>query len=338
MSKTFKSCTIFFISGLWLVLARIVFSNVNLSDNLSSWLFSFIVQVIGMGIIPLTLYKLWIKEDIISGFSLNIKIPKIVYVIAIVLGFLLSYVTLGVSLIWQNVLALLGFTHINAPGTIYSGVEVLILELLCTAVLPAIFEELTDRGLALQMFKDIEDDKVKMVLIAILFGLAHQNIMQTGYAFIGGLIFAFLAIKTKSIIPGMIIHFINNALSVISGYSSQHNGFVAKIEDAVYAFITNYFLIALITWIGAAFLIIWLLKKTAEICAKDRPAEEKVSDSYGYFFPQKVQYIDDLFGNSLTRDLIVKKRSAWYEYAFLYAYFAMTFATTLFTFIWGIWR
>ena len=291
-----------------------------------------------MGLLPLTLYKLWVKEDIVSGFSINTKIPKIIYIIAIILGFLLSYVTLGVSLIWQNVLALLGYTHINAPGTIYSGIEVLILELLCTAALPAIFEELTDRGLALQMFKDIEDEKVTMILMAIIFSLAHQNIMQTGYTFIGGLIFAFLAIKTKSIIPGMIIHFINNALSVISGYSSQHNGFVAKIQDGVYNFISGHFLIALVTWVATGALIVWLLKKAAEICAKERHPEEKVSDGFGYYFPQKVQYIDDLFGNSLTRDLIVKKRSAWYEYSFLYAFMAMTFATTLFTFIWGIWR
>ncbi len=338
MSKTFKSCAIFFISGLWLILARIVFSSVSLSDNLSSWLFSLFVQVIGMGVIPLVLYKVWIKEDIISGFSINVKIPKIVYIIAIALGFLLSYLTLGVSFVWQNVLALLGFTHINAPGTIYSGAEVLILELLCTAIMPAIFEELNYRGLTLQMFRDVEDEKITMVLLAILFSLGHQNVMQTGYTFVGGLIFAFLAIKTKSIIPGMIIHFINNGTSVISSNSEQTNGFVAKIQDAVYNFISGHFLLALLSWIATGVLVVWLLKKTAEICSKQRVTEEKVSDGYGYYFPQKVQYIDDLFGSSLTRDLIIKKRSAWYEYAFLYAYIAMTFATTLFSFIWGIWR
>ena len=83
---------------------RIVFSFVELSDNVSGWLFSIMMQVIGMGVIPFVLFKFWVKEDVVSGFSLKVKIPPVTYLLAIVLGFLLSYVTTGVSLIWQNIL------------------------------------------------------------------------------------------------------------------------------------------------------------------------------------------------------------------------------------------
>lgn len=305
---------------------------------MSSWLFSFLVQAIGMGAIPLLLYKYWVKEDILTGFSIKTKLPIAIYFIAIIIGLLLSYVTTGISLIWQNVLALIGYTHVNGAGTIYSGVEVLIFELICTAVLPAIFEELTDRGLALEMFKEIEDERFTIILIALLFGLGHQNIVQTGYAFIGGLVFAYIAIKTKSIIFGMIIHFINNSISVIGGYSSQHNGAFAQLQNYVYSFISNHFFLALLSWIAGAFALVWLLKIVAKLASKHNVEPAEKSDSFGFYSPQKVQYIDDLFGTTLRRNMTIKSRVSWYQYAFLYASIAMTLSTTLFTFIWGIWR
>lgn len=317
---------------------RILFSYLNLSDNISSWLFSTLVQAVGMGIIPLLLYKYWVKEDIVTGFSMRTKLPVSLYFIAIVIGFLLSYVTTGISLIWQNVLALLGYTHINGVGTIYSGFEVLVFELICTAVFPAIFEEITDRGLALEMFKDIEDERITIILIAILFGLGHQNIVQTGYAFMGGLVFAYIAVKTKSIIFGMIIHFINNAISVIGGYSSQTNGYFAKIQTVVYDFISNNSFLALISFIACGVLLVWLLKQMSAIAYNKCLKAEEESDSFGYYLPKKVQYIDDLFGTTLKLDMTLKSSVAWYQYAFLYASIALTTISTIYTFIWGIWR
>lgn len=317
---------------------RILFSYINLSDNISSWLFSILVQMVGMGIIPLLLYKYWVKEDVMMGFSIKTKLPVSLYFIAIVIGLLLSYATTGISLIWQNVLALLGYTHVNGVGTIYSGVEVLIFELICTAVLPAVFEELTDRGLALEMFKEIEDERFTIILIALLFGLGHQNIVQTGYAFAGGLVFAYIAVKTKSIVFGMIIHFINNSLSVIGGYSSQHNGMFARLQDYVYGFISNHFFLALLSFIGASVVLVYLLKQMAAIVGKNNSNTEQSNNSFGYYFPKKVQYIDDLFGTTIRRDMTIKSSASWYQYAFLYASIALTLTTTLYTFIWGIWR
>ncbi len=337
MTKTTKISAIFFITTLWLVIMRIVFSFVELSDNVSGWLFSIMMQVIGMGVIPFVLFKFWVKEDVVSGFSLKVKIPPVTYLLAIVLGFLLSYVTTGVSLIWQNILILLGYTHVNAPGTIYSDAGVLIMELFTTAMLPAFFEEFTDRGLVLRMFRGIDNEKTVVILTAVLFGLAHQNIMQTGYAFVGGLAFAFLALKTKSIFPGIIIHFINNALSVVSGYSSQHNGLYAAVQDKFYAFISGHFLVAVLTWAAAGTLIVVILKYIAKIQPKEKPSEK---EGDVFFFPNKLQYVDDIFGAGLRKDIarISVSKPYWYEYAFLYGSIAMMTLTTLFTFMWGVWR
>ncbi len=333
MTKTAKISAIFFINTLFLVLMRIIFGFVNLSDNVANWLFSFLVQIIGMGVIPMVLFKFWVKEDILTGFSIKIKIPPLTYVLAVVLGFLVSYLTTGVSVIWQMILRLLGYTHINSVGTIYSSAGVLVMELITTALLPGIFEEITDRGLVLRLYRGVENEKMVIIMTGILFGLAHQNIVQTGYAFVGGMIFGFLALRTKSIIPGMIIHFMNNALSVISGYSEQTGGLYSQIEGIVYNFINNYFFIAIITWVATAALIIVILKFIAKI----QPKEEKKEDDV-FFFPNKVQYVDDLFGTGLKKDISLKEKTHWSEYAFLYGAIALTALTTIFTFLWGLWR
>lgn len=314
---------------------RIIFSLVNLSDNISGWLFSLIVQIVGMGVIPLLLYKFWVKEDILTGFSIKVKLPPIVWALTVILGFLLSYMTMGVSLIWQNVLILLGFTHINSAGTVYSDFGVFVMELFTTAMLPAVFEELTDRGLTMQMFKGIEDDRIVMVLMAALFALAHQNVVQTGYTFVGGLVFSFVALKTKSIIPGMIMHFINNSINVVGAYSEQRNGLFASIQDKVSDFISDYFFIAVLTWVAAAFAIVMICRYIAKICKNKN--NENVKEDSVYYYPNKMQYVDDLFGGS-KRELTEKSAPHWYEYAFLYGSVIMMALTTIFSFIWGIWR
>ena len=234
MSKTFKTCEIFSITEFLLLLMRIIFGEVNLSDNLSDWLFSCLVQIIGLGIVPLLLFKFWVKEDIKTGFAFKVKLNPLIYVLAILIGFTLHILIIGVSVIWQNVAIMMGYTPTNGSSVIYSGAEVLILSIITTAVLPGICEEITYRGLGMQMFESAGDDKFKILMTALLFGLGHQFILQTGYAFVAGLVLGYLAVKTRSIIPGIIVHFINNCISVISEYSEQKGGAYFKFEDTLF--------------------------------------------------------------------------------------------------------
>lgn len=341
MTKTFKLSVIFFLSTLFLVVARTVFGLFELSDNINSWLFSFLVQMVGMGIIPLVLFKFWVKEDVGTGLGIKTKIPAVIYLLAILAGFIFRYLTIGISAIYQVIIRLLGFTHINSVSTIYSGPEVLIMDIICTAILPAIFEEITDRGIAMRMFDDVSSDRKKIVYMAILFALAHQNIVQTGYTFVGGLVISYFAIKTKSILPGMIIHFMNNFSSVISGYSRQKNGIIAYYEDILYEFINKNFMLAILSWIASAVLIVALLRYVRDIMKKNEKEKEIPAEPECFYTytasGSNLQPLNDLFGFS-TQANFVKTRSKWYEYAFLYGSVTIAFLTTIFSFIWGLWR
>lgn len=334
MTKTFKSGAIFFTTVLWLVIMRIVFGYLPMSDNASSWLFSFLVQVIGMGLIPLLLYKKFVGGDLKEAFYVKPKINPMNYVIVILIGFLLYYLTMGVSLIYQNIIRVLGFTHITtAPGTIYSGVEVLIMDLLTVAVLPAIFEELTDRGLVMTIFKHEKDERKVIVFMAIIFALCHQNITQTGYTFVGGLIFAFIAIKTKSILPGMIIHFINNGLSVLFSYSEQTGGAMGRLQDSFYSYLNSNFLAVFLSWAATAGLILALLFLIYKINPKKPVPELRQEPHY-----MNAESIYNIFGPQRPLIKPVEEKAEWWEYGMVIAAMVMAFLTTIFTFIWGVWR
>lgn len=332
MTKTFKLSAIVFISSLWFIAIRILANFISFSDNVTSWLFSFMTQFVGMGVIPFLLYKLWIKGDWKADFHVAKKIPAMNYGIAVVIGFLLYYLTMGVSMIYQSFLITLGFTHVTTGvGTIYSGWEVLAMELLTVAVMPALFEEFYNRGLLLSVF-DNESPRNIIIIMAVFFALFHQNIVQTGYTLVGGLIFVFMIIKTRSIWPGVIVHFINNGLSVIIDYSTQKGTYFGYIYQLYREFMYNNILIVFASWIAVAFAIIWLLKFMASLNKKQHDAEEQQKR-----LADMSQSIYKLFAPSVVEEKAPAKTALW-EYGLVIAAGVMSLAVTIFTFIWGLAR
>lgn len=89
--------------------------------------------------------------------------------------------------------------------------------LLLVAVLPAMVEEIIFRGAVYRSYKNASPGKA-VLLSAFLFGLLHGNLNQFMYAFVMGIIFAFLIEASGSIVSSMIVHFITNAISVCSIY------------------------------------------------------------------------------------------------------------------------
>lgn len=82
--------------------------------------------------------------------------------------------------------------------------------LIAVAVLPAVFEEILFRGVLLGGMKQFGEVKAAL-LCGALFALYHQNPPQTVYQFICGTAFAFIAMRSGSILPTVLSHFLNNA-------------------------------------------------------------------------------------------------------------------------------
>lgn len=91
--------------------------------------------------------------------------------------------------------------------------------LIVFAVVPAIVEEFAFRGIVLGAFKKFGD--VPAILAsAFLFSLIHGNFVQIPFAFLMGICLGIVVVITKSIWTAVLIHFINNSISVLADYCS----------------------------------------------------------------------------------------------------------------------
>ena len=313
------SFVIYFVIMLLLTIERIVFDNFGgrLSDNNLNNLYTIFAEFIIMGIVPVVLYvafngkenfKSKIK-DFSDGFGFKFKLSPSVYVLTIVVAILIYHVTVFTSMAFNVFLAAVGFKRSLYAPTIYKNVGDLFLGIFMTAFAPALCEEITHRGLIYSGLKKY-GEKTAVFISAVLFALMHQNIMQVFYAFIAGLILGTLRSKTRSIIPGMIVHFGNNLISTLLEYSSQHNG---KFYDFFVSVYNTADLLALVLLIASFIIVIKVFKAI-------------------------FNYMGNKCGNNMPIGLSRGKRLVLMETPALAASLTLGFFTTLITLIWGFMR
>lgn len=102
-----------------------------------------------------------------------------------------------------------------------SGVERMLMALLgspwgylVVGVLTPIAEEMVFRGAILRTLrKSLQQTTpwIPIALSALIFGLAHGNFAQFPHAFLMGLLLGWMYVRTNSIIPGVVFHWINNS-------------------------------------------------------------------------------------------------------------------------------
>jgi membrane protease YdiL (CAAX protease family) len=92
---------------------------------------------------------------------------------------------------------------------------------LTVGIAAPILEELIFRGLILKGLLQRYQAKKAIIWSAVIFGVIHLNPWQFVPAFIIGLFIGWIYWKTKSVWPGVFIHFINNSFSFYVGYRFQ---------------------------------------------------------------------------------------------------------------------
>lgn len=90
----------------------------------------------------------------------------------------------------------------------------LVINLIATAILPGICEEVVFRGYILQSLRRYGDG-FAIAVSAVLFGLLHGNVLQIPFALIVGLICGFVVVQTGNIWVSIVLHTLNNAMAVI---------------------------------------------------------------------------------------------------------------------------
>lgn len=96
----------------------------------------------------------------------------------------------------------------------YLGESNLLLEILSTAVVTGLVEELIFRGLAESRMRRGMPTVLSMIGSALIFGLCHGTPIAIGYATVLGLVFSLLNRRYDSILPSVVTHMFFNACSL----------------------------------------------------------------------------------------------------------------------------
>ena len=169
-------------------------------------------------------------KDTLKFFGYK-KISFKAVLIAVAMGVTVYILNIFVANFFAIILTALGYNYPASTGGTYP-VWLLFVNLVLTAVLPAICEETAHRGLLLKGLSPLGRRRA-VIISGLLFGLLHMNIQQFFYATLIGLLLGYISSCCDSIYPAMIIHFMNNALSTIMGFSYSNNLGFTFITDFI---------------------------------------------------------------------------------------------------------
>lgn len=130
-----------------------------------------------------------------------------------------------------------------------SGGPELLMQFLALCVMPAVAEELLFRG-AFQGLMRPCGSAAAIFAPALLFGLLHLDLAQGLTAFACGVFLGWLAERSGSILPGMLLHLANNILAFLTIYLRYYAP--AELSFGVELFILLFFPIFGIWMIGHA--------------------------------------------------------------------------------------
>ena len=141
---------------------------------------------------------------------------------SVLIGIVVYILNIFVAAFFNSILQSLGYTFSSSSSTGYYPFWLFVVNLIMTAILPAICEETAHRGMLLKSLSGYGYKKA-IIISALLFGLLHLNIEQFFYATIIGLYLGYLSILCDTIYPAIIIHFMNNGIGVLMSYATSNN-------------------------------------------------------------------------------------------------------------------
>ena len=368
-SVVFDANFVYFLLITFFVFIRIISSTFEISTEVG-YLFNIIIQVGLMFSLPLFVFSALRKQKIKTtlksfGFK-KINFKAILY--SILIGILVYFLTVCISSFFSLILTLLGYdpSYGGSSGMTSYPLWLLFVELVFTAVLPGICEEVAHRGMLVSAYKSMGIKKT-VLYSGLLFGLMHLNIEQCFYASIIGFLFAFIAIVTDSIFPTMIMHFVNNAISVLFTFARVNGSPLGGVFDSalkwcqsigpLLAFVVIFAVITFAVLL-LGFLVAKLLKETrmqrisemADSVVKQQ-LRKQLFEGTSLETQQPDADNDEIkvenrstigtkvvFDVKLVGDLFLRKkyRPTFKDNIFMYGSMFLGIVITLFTFIWGI--
>ena len=235
-------------------------------DDSFDYFLNVIIQVFILFAMSVLLFSAIQKNKVKDTFKFfgYKKISFKAVLISIGIGIIVYFLNIFIASFFNAILSLFGYSSSSTTTYLDSyPFWLFLVNILITAVLPGICEETAHRGLLLKGLSGFGEKKA-LIISALLFGLMHMNIEQFCYATLIGLLVGYLSLICDSIYPAMIVHFMNNALSVFASYSSFNNlGFEKIIGGFNAALQINFFLgflLIVVFMVSLSFLLFALVK------------------------------------------------------------------------------
>jgi membrane protease YdiL (CAAX protease family) len=153
-------------------------------------------------------------------------------------------------------------TDFSAENNTFSQV----VNIISITFMAPLFEEILIRGGMLNNIKRFGSWSA-IISTGIFFGLLHMNYPQVPFAAVMGIVTAFIALKTKSIIPTIITHFIVNSIggvmSLITGgldIKAIQNGDISSLLENPVVFVIYMGLTFLVIGLMAVGLVLFILE------------------------------------------------------------------------------
>lgn len=174
----------------------------------------------------------WSKTNFKELFTREILTDKKIYLWSTV-------TTLGIGMMFNlvNNLLINNFAFMKKSYETLQGAFTgsILITLLLVLVNAPFFEEIIFRGIILDGLSKRYSYKESIIASALFFALYHLNMVQFGSAFILGLFFAYVYLKTKSIKLCMLLHFVNNGFSVLVSYLTGDSLKVGVLHYVLFA-------------------------------------------------------------------------------------------------------
>lgn len=193
--------------------------------SIASWVSYAVTQVAILLVV--WAFFMWRRCDMVAVIRprpmKNVK--RYALLLPIALATMLAF--LPVSMLFTAFFDVIGFRGgVSAGAIVYDNAGIFFLSLFLIALLPAIGEEVLMRGGVLSALTS-RGAVFGVFISALLFALLHANPLQTAYQFCLGAVLAVLFLLSGSLVPCVIVHFLNNLFSLLM------TAYIPQIDAAI---------------------------------------------------------------------------------------------------------
>lgn len=207
---------------------------------------------------------------LITSRSAGISLPEMLKLRKFDIKYLIPLIVLGLTARYPVALISEKLLYVFPMPKIMNGTDILatglgninfIYTFLIIAVLPAVFEEAAFRGIFITLLEKKYSFIGTAVVTGLMFGGMHLNVFTMFETGMLGIIFGIITIRSGSIFPAVIMHFLNNGFSILM-MKLASNG---NIPEDHWIFTDRYFIWAMASAAIISLAAVFFMKKKVNV-------------------------------------------------------------------------